>query len=151
MRTGDQVSRLLLGIKEIHDASHPIYRVDQTLNHPDIIPLHGDMSPLLTDTSHTRDIDTASITRLDVFLHAIRIKRTYRSAQHDKNRIDRARHIDETFECAIPFPPSIINTYQCIYIIDDVVTTGSTLHAIKRMFLSHCAFKGEISLLALAH
>lgn len=88
---------------------------------------------------------------LDVFLHTIRIKRTYRTAQHDKNKYHRINDSRDKFECGASIPLSLLNRYTCICIIDDVVTTGASLHAVKEIYRERLSYTGHIILLALAH
>jgi len=69
-------------------------------------------------------------------LHAFCIKRTARISQHTKGLMARLASAETKFMPVIPFSKTfrrILRSYDAIFILDDVVTTGSTLAILNNM------------------
>lgn len=74
--------------------------------------------------------------RIDLALHAFCIRRTKRVSQHTKSMHERLVSSQEKYMQVIPFSKTfkrVLRKYDAIYILDDVVTTGSTLAVIREI------------------
>ncbi len=59
-------------------------------------------------------------------------------SQHHKNRLSRLENTKDRFCIAYDIPYYLLLQYRYIYIVDDVLTTGSTLQALKQILSTHC-------------
>lgn len=89
---------------------------------------------------------------IDIMPHLFILNRDKRSAQHAANRADRISNARGRFRILLPVPECFMRRYARIFIIDDVSTTGHTLHALSSLLAS--AYPGiadRISTLSIAH
>lgn len=152
-RARDQTAEILIHIKRIHDnyINSEIHAKSNTSIDSNVIyktQIISDSSTFLDANIH---IPLSINVCLDILPHCVRLCRENRSAQHDKNRKERTDTTKNKFELAFPLPTFFLKKYQSIYIIDDVVTTGSSLNEIKNVLLTKTKFKGTVTLLAIAH
>lgn len=90
----------------------------------------------------------------EVLPHIFLIARAMRSAQHHKNKADRLLSSKNRFSLVNHSPPfrRLLNTYQMIYIIDDVVTTGSTLNELRSIITPYIdSARTTTTLLSFSH
>ncbi|MFM2383594.1 MAG: hypothetical protein RIQ72_166 [Candidatus Parcubacteria bacterium] len=82
-------------------------------------------------SSHTKvKIDIAPY----VFMHS----KPPLVSQHHKNRLSRLENTKDRFCIAYDIPYYLLSQYRYIYIVDDVLTTGSTLQALKQILSTYC-------------
>ncbi len=65
--------------------------------------------------------------RVDICLHAFIIDVDKRKSQHEKNKIERIKDSKSRYRILFTFHRDFINSYDFIYILDDVMTTGATM------------------------
>lgn len=110
-----------------------------------------------TEKSHLKSSgdNLEQITNLDIATYTFFSVRPSKSAQHQKNKIQRIEGSKNNFAFIYPLPIALLQTYTQIYIIDDVLTTGSTLealvHVIKKMHGQQKYSMPEIYRLAFCH
>ncbi len=89
---------------------------------------------------------------IDIMPHFFILNHDRRNAQHDAGREARIANAKTKFKILRPVPEALLMQYDQIDIIDDVSTTGHTLHALMELMkASYPAISARISALSIAH
>ncbi len=90
-----------------------------------------------SEKSSTKDSDSIKI-RIDIAPYSFRHTKPPKIAQHHKDRVSRMDQSIDRFELTSDIPPLLLDRYSYIYIVDDVVTTGSSLQGLKQVLMAYC-------------
>ncbi len=89
---------------------------------------------------------------IDIFPHFFILNYDKRGSQHEADRATRIENARSKFRIFLDVPEFFINRYEKIYIIDDVSTTGHTLHALGNFIIEKYPEIAEsVQTLAIAH
>jgi predicted amidophosphoribosyltransferase len=90
--------------------------------------------------------------QIDILPHFFILNYDRRDAQHEADRATRIENARSKFKIFLDVPDFFIKKYDRIYIIDDVSTTGHTLHALlELMKTSYPAIAERVRTLSIAH
>ncbi len=117
------------------------------------ITVHEATDFTMSDKSPTKESSSIKV-QVDITPYIFRHTNPPRTSQHHKDRSSRINQSIDKFEFASYIPPILLAQYSYIYIVDDVVTTGSSLQALKQLITAYCSKHGLspiIRSMALSH
>lgn len=91
-----------------------------------------------SEKSPTKELGSIKV-QIDIAPYIFRHTKPPHTSQHHKDRSSRINQSIDKFEFASHVPPLLLAQYSYIYIVDDVVTTGSSLQALKRLLTAYCS------------
>lgn len=90
--------------------------------------------------------------KIDIMPHFFILNYDKRNPQHEADRITRIENARSKFKIFLDVPEFFIKKYDLIYIIDDVSTTGHTLHALANLIVEkYPEIANRIQTLSIAH